>query len=87
MRKRTVFVLGGLVGVVVGVVIYASYLQVTRPRTAPANVALVYPWGSMDVGDDQSEEDSDVERSLRQSFRSEPFGEFDKDQDGVGCEG
>lgn len=83
MRKRTVFILGGLVGVVVSAVAYVSYLRVTRPPSPPTNVTGVYPWGAMHVDADQDEVDSDLELTLRRSFRSESPGRFDPDENGV----
>jgi hypothetical protein len=68
--------------VVLGWVTIAT-MSATRPPAPPAGSPIAYPWGSMHVDEDQDEPDSHLEKTIIESFRSEPKGWFDPDKDGV----
>ncbi len=83
MKKLALFIVVGFVVLIVWGLIYASYQLATRPPMPPDSVGLVYPWGAMHLDLDQSEADSELEKSIIASFRAEPQWEFDLDKDGV----
>ncbi|QEY31512.1 hypothetical protein EVJ50_03860 [Synechococcus sp. RSCCF101] len=53
-----------------------------RPPPPPEGSPIVYPWGAMNLDTDNDEPESDLERSIRESFQSEAKGRFDQDGDG-----
>ena len=82
MKKLLTYLL-----VAIGLVSSASWVVVavmraTRPPTPPSGSPIVYSWGSMHLDANHVEPDSDLERTLKASFESEPEGSFDEDQDG-----
>ncbi len=71
----------------IALVIGASWLTVSsmrasRPPAPPSGSPIVYSWGAMHLDALHAEPDSDLERTIKASFESEPQGEFDPDKDG-----
>ena len=82
--KKFLLSLLALVGVLIaaGLVLVVT-LDVERPPVPPPGSPIEYPWGSMHVDEDQDEPVSELEKTIIDSFRSEPKDEFDPDRDGT----
>ncbi len=82
--KKVIVSLFAMLGVlvVVGWVFVVS-LRAERPPVPPPGTPIKYPWGAMHVDEDQDEPDSELENTIFESFKTEPKGEFDSNEDGV----
>ena len=82
MKKRLGFLLLAVVFLCVVCWVTVSSLRATRPPSPPPGSPIVYSWGSMHLDARHVEPDSDLERTIKESFESEPEGSFDPDDDG-----
>jgi len=83
LKRLTFLAAGALVVLVTWGLVYVAGQRASRPPAPPSDVGMIDPWGAMYLDLDRVEADSDLERSIMQSFRSEPEGGFDPDGDGV----
>ncbi|NNE34035.1 MAG: patatin family protein [Rhodothermales bacterium] len=82
VKKRWIFLLLAL-GLLLGAGwATVSSMRATRPVAPPPGSPIVYSWGSMHLDASHVEPDSDLERTIKASFESEPEGSFDPDNDG-----
>ena len=81
-KTRVLYLFAGIgVLFLAGWIVLAVY-RAHRPPAPPSGRPLVYPWGSMNIDDDQDEADSDLEESIEESVEDEAEGSFDPDRDG-----
>lgn len=81
VKKLWVILLG--LGLLFGAAwVTVSSMRATRPPAPPSGSPIGYSWGSMHLDASHVEPDSDLERTIKASFESEPEGSFDPDKDG-----
>jgi hypothetical protein len=84
MKKWAFFVLGGLVGSAVVLIVGTMLInRGTRPPAAPPDMELPPPWGAIDVAELDNLAENSLEEAMQKSFEEESEREFDADGDGV----